>query len=156
MNAEVFNQEWEGSETDFFFMAFTQMDFAFWCILARPATMYEVGRTLRSVQTGALVSISRKRFQTTTGSWTCCQKGIVRRDPDLAIRIQTWKQLCAGKTFKSPAICRPGPATGTGKGRRKNWLSFWLLPQVRWLCDSCPKPLNEMLGVYSEVPAFGC
>lgn len=55
--------------------------------------MYKVGRTLRVVQAGALVSINRKLFQIKKrgggSSWTRCQKGIVRRDPDLAIRIQT-------------------------------------------------------------------
>lgn len=38
-----------------------------------------------------------------------------------------------------------------GRARRNNWLSFWLLPQVWLLCDSCPKPLNHRLSAFSKV-----
>lgn len=37
-----------------------------------------------------------------------------------------------------------------GRARRNNWLSFWLLPQVRLLCDSCPEPLNHRLSAFFQ------
>lgn len=142
----------------FDFMAFTQMDSLFnasWQGMLASQCRRQEGH-LHQCKLGRWFPWreNSEHFQTKNGSWTQCKKDAGRRGPDLAIRIQTWKQFCAGKTFKNLELCRPGPATGIGKRRRNNWLSFWLLPQVRLLCDSCPKALNEMLGVYSKVLAF--